>query len=267
MKFIQNQILNTESNNMKVVDAFTFNNEIDLLLFRFHELNDIVDHFVIVESKQTFTGNTKPLYFTQHADLFQPFMHKVTNVIIEEFPNNIGNWDREYYQRNQIRTGVMQLDLTDEDIVMFGDADEIPDSETLQQLKQSGLSGIHQFCQHLYYYNIKNRCMATDWFGHKIMPYRNFLQVDDLHKCRISYCPVIEKGGWHLSYFGGVEFIVKKIQDFSHQELNNSNYINDNLHTLVSEGKDLFHRAEMIFEHIEPENNTYLPKNYTMLIK
>jgi hypothetical protein len=264
---MQNQILNTENNNMKVTDAFIFNNEIELLQFRFHELNDVVDHFVIVESKQTFTGNPKPLFFSENVDLFQLFLHKVTNIVIEEFPTNIDTWSREYYQRNQIRTGVMQLNLNEDDIVMFSDADEIPDSDTIHQLKQTGLTGIHQLHQHLYYYTIENRCMSTNWTGHKIMPYSEFVNIPDLHSCRITNYPVIDNGGWHISYFGGVDRIIKKLQDFSHQEFNNSTYINDNLHKLVNEGKDLFHRNNVLFEHIPIENNTYRPNNYKMLIK
>jgi beta-1,4-mannosyl-glycoprotein beta-1,4-N-acetylglucosaminyltransferase len=252
---------------MKLIDAFIFNNEIELLQFRFHELNDVVDHFVIVESRKTFTGNPKPLYFTEHAELFQPFIHKIINVVIEDFPENLGIWQREFYQRNQIRAGVLNLDLNNDDIIVFGDADEIPDSDTLQQLKQTGLSGIHRLSQHLYYYNIENKC-TTDWYGQKIMTYRDFIHTNDLHACRIAmHYPLINRGGWHLSYFGGVDSIIKKLQDFSHQEYNNSNYINDNLHNLVNSGKDLFYRTDVSYEHIPIENNTYLPKNYAMLMK
>jgi beta-1,4-mannosyl-glycoprotein beta-1,4-N-acetylglucosaminyltransferase len=195
-------------------------------------------------------------------------MHKVTNIVIDDFPEGMDTWQREFYQRNQIRTGVMKLALNDDDIVMFSDVDEIPDSDTLQQLKQTGLNEIHHLRQHLYYYNIENKCISIDWFGPKIMSYRDFVRINDLHAVRItSYYPWIDRGGWHLSYFGGIDSIVKKLQDFSHQEYNNSNYINDNLLNLVNDGKDLFYRNDILFQYIPIENNTYRPKNYTMLIK
>lgn len=38
---------------MKIIDAFTFLNEIDLVKARFEYLNDIVTDFVVVESNQT----------------------------------------------------------------------------------------------------------------------------------------------------------------------------------------------------------------------
>jgi len=37
----------------KVVDCFLFYNELDLLKFKLKELNDVVDHFVLIESKYT----------------------------------------------------------------------------------------------------------------------------------------------------------------------------------------------------------------------
>ena len=48
---------------MKIVDCFLFYNELDLLKFKLKELNDIVDYFVLIESKYTFVGNEKELYY------------------------------------------------------------------------------------------------------------------------------------------------------------------------------------------------------------
>lgn len=45
-----------------VYDCFIFFNEFEQLNIRLHELNPIVDRFVLVESNQTFSGNMKPLY-------------------------------------------------------------------------------------------------------------------------------------------------------------------------------------------------------------
>ena len=43
----------------KVYDCFMFFNEYEVLDLRFHELYDHVDHFVIVESCEGFTGKSK----------------------------------------------------------------------------------------------------------------------------------------------------------------------------------------------------------------
>ena len=48
---------------MKLVDCFTFYNELDLLEMRLEEMYDIVDNFVIVEATKTFVGKEKKLFF------------------------------------------------------------------------------------------------------------------------------------------------------------------------------------------------------------
>ena len=48
---------------MKIIDCFIFYNELDLLTYRLNLLNNIVDYFIIVESKHTFVGKEKNLFF------------------------------------------------------------------------------------------------------------------------------------------------------------------------------------------------------------
>ena len=52
----------------KIVDAFIFNNEIEILKIRLFELYDIVDYFILVEGNLTFTGNKKPLYYNENKE-------------------------------------------------------------------------------------------------------------------------------------------------------------------------------------------------------
>lgn len=250
---------------MKLIDAFIFNNEINLLRFRLTELEEVVDHFLIIEARQTFTGNIKPLYYKENQHLFERHASKIISVVIEEFPKTLGTWEREFYQRNRIFTGLANVpSLQSNDLVIFGDADEIPDAKTLMAIKETGLQGIHQLHQHLYYYTIENRCVSLDWRGQKIGNVESL--GDNIHNHRISNYPDIPNGGWHFSYFGGFDNIVKKIQDFSHQEYNNESFLNQDMVKLVTQGKDLFRRHDVIFKHIPAQENPYLPSNYKMLL-
>ena len=47
----------------RVFDCCLFNGEMDVLAIRFHELNAVVDHFVIVESTLTFSGLPQEISF------------------------------------------------------------------------------------------------------------------------------------------------------------------------------------------------------------
>jgi hypothetical protein len=57
--------------------------------------------------------------------------------------------------------------------------------------------------------------------------------------------PFFPEGGWHLTYWGTVADIQKKLSSFAHQELNNEKYNNlDYIKQHISEGKDLFERGQ-----------------------
>ena len=61
---------------MKVIDCFTFFNELDLLEFRLKFLDQHVDMFVVAESNLTHSGKPKPYYFEENKKRFDHWMHK-----------------------------------------------------------------------------------------------------------------------------------------------------------------------------------------------
>jgi len=73
----------------------------------------------------------------------------------------------------------------------------------------------------------------------------------------------IEKGGWHLSYFGDASFIKNKIINFSHQEFNKEEIIDEkNIEDKIKTGKDLFNRNGVTIKKISIKYNNYLPTRY-----
>ena len=67
-------------------DCSLFYNELDLLEIRLHELNDIVDKFIIVEATKPFVGDSKPLIFDENKDseIFKPFKDKIIHIIVDD---------------------------------------------------------------------------------------------------------------------------------------------------------------------------------------
>lgn len=52
---------------------------------------------------------------------------------------------------------------------------------------------------------------------------------------------IIEDGGWHFSYIGGIERIIQKIESFSHAEYNKDEYKDSNkIKYLINTGRDIF---------------------------
>ena len=54
---------------MKLIDSFGFYNELEMLTYRLNILDHLVDMFVIVESRHTFSGQEKRCTFDEYKHL------------------------------------------------------------------------------------------------------------------------------------------------------------------------------------------------------
>jgi beta-1,4-mannosyl-glycoprotein beta-1,4-N-acetylglucosaminyltransferase len=129
----------------KIIDCFTFFNELDLLEIRLKYLNDVVDYFVIVEADTSFNGEYKQMILGDNIDRFKPFIDKIIYIPIkmEYFENKKKvAWKREEYQRNSISLGIEILNLTKSDLVLISDVDESPDRDILKELQVNSKNNI-----------------------------------------------------------------------------------------------------------------------------
>ncbi len=80
----------------------------------------------------------------------------------------------------------------------------------------------------------------------------------------------INNGGWHFSYFGDIDFIKNKIQNFAHQEFNNPKYLdNKKIEEQIRNCDDLYFRNNRKmhnFQKFKIEDNQNLPCYYKMLL-
>jgi len=122
----------------KIIDCFTFFNELDLLEIRLQYLYDVVDYFVIIEADTSFSGIKKPFIFQDNTDRFAPFMDKIIYVPLKmkffKEEKKI-TWKRQEHHRNHIKMGLEQLNLNDNDFILISDLDEIPNKELLKEVK------------------------------------------------------------------------------------------------------------------------------------
>ena len=147
----------------KIFDCITFFDENLLTNARLEILNNVVDYFIICESKFDHKGNKKKINFNL---INKEFSSKVRHVVIEEnFPNLIDGWKIESYQREKIIETIS--DASDEDYIMYSDSDEIPNPIKLESLKLKKRYGI--FLQKFFVYkiNIFNK-YETPWQGTRI---------------------------------------------------------------------------------------------------
>ena len=178
---------------MKIIDAFIFFNELELLDIRLNILNDKVDKFILVESTVSFTGKEKPLYYNDNKHLFKKFNDKIIHCIVDDVPNcfeeaqkmflspkdelqkNIlmhclttpnvpfgeTQWLREFYQHESIRRGMLMADLNDDDMCFVSDLDEIWNPELDYQIDDYNVNKLRQ---HVYmaFLNLRS---SEDWVG------------------------------------------------------------------------------------------------------
>ncbi|MFN7454022.1 MAG: N-acetylglucosaminyltransferase [Pseudobdellovibrionaceae bacterium] len=242
-----------------IYDCFVFFNELDLLEIRLSMLNSVVDRFVIVEGDRDFSGNPKPLYFQENKSRFQSYLPKVEHIIATDFPKfnwrklrPTRNWDRERYQRNFLAKGFSKA--TGEDWIIISDVDEIPHPEKIKGATQK--PGIYCFYQELYYYYLN--LLVTEfpepnphygdympWHGSVMFQLKNLKKnPETMRTLRSSKSIVpVNEGGWHFSFLGGSDAILKKMKAYSHTEYIKEEMLNvEWIEQKVRSGEDVFGR-------------------------
>jgi beta-1,4-mannosyl-glycoprotein beta-1,4-N-acetylglucosaminyltransferase len=267
----------------KIIDCFTFYNEINMLTYRLNALNDVVDYFILVEANQTHVGNPKPLFFDSNKHLFDKFSEKIIHIVVD-LPFNESNidisngdqWTNEKFQRNCIKQGLdkIQCKLDDNDSIIIADVDEIPDPKIVTKMKKNIIKNeINVLEQDFYYYNLNSK-KNEKWYHCKTIKYKKFKElVWSCNDIRFINGTIIKQGGWHLSYFGDSSFIKNKLENFAHQEYNSDNYTDKSkIEERISNGLDLFVRGTSnniiktpIFDntYLPPFYETYLSSFYT----
>lgn len=219
------------SQKPKIFDCFMMFNELDVLELRLEELNDFVDYFVIIESEKTHSGNKKTLHYQSNADRYKKFENKIIYVVIEELPNKLPdhikdvdlNWYRENFQRNQIKTALMQIDMTDNDIILISDIDEIPDLSKVNLQKIIPYNDFITCNQRWFNWSFDWEFNDKFWPGTQVTrwSYLKNTTPQNIRNQRYdeSKITIKEAWGWHLSWFGDDEIILNKLSSFAHQEI------------------------------------------------
>jgi len=233
------ELVNQAQEKAKIIDAFLFYNELDLLKIRLSYMGEHVDQFIIAEANIDFAGKPKP--FLLNAELIRslPFSEKIVYhqelINLESitwrykrirYHNRKSKflWTIQDAQRNSLLKPLRNYSKND--IVIFSDLDEFPAIPAIHEAirilnlsasnpKRSALS-LHQI---LFYFNV-NSCAFEDLFyGTVIAKNAAFFHLKP-HKLRADKndLPHIDPGGWHFSYFMDEEKIINKVLAISDVE-------------------------------------------------
>lgn len=267
----------------KIYDCFPFFNELDILEIRLELLYDVVDYFVISECDYTFSGLKKPFFFEENKHRYDKYSDKIihikhndtfdyTNLVNNYITNNerelydkiikrldqmrnspetgygLPHWCRDYLHKELTMMGIVNCD--EDDIILFGDCDEIPSPDALKFIKSPKIDDtIFTLNQKNMIYYINNENVTEKWFGQFISKYKNIKESSCMltRNLRTGF-EIIDNGGWHLTFMGGKNRIIEKIKSYSHQEFNNINILNS-LSYMFDNGKDVLHRNITFIKH------------------
>tara|TARA_B110000503_G_scaffold122264_1_gene186676 strand:- start:1967 stop:2773 length:807 start_codon:yes stop_codon:yes gene_type:complete len=246
---------------MKIYDCFIFFNENLLTEIRLNILNKHVDYFVICESYYDHRGNIKGYLFD--LEKFKNFKEKIIYLKIEKFPEHLGIWERQDYQRNYLHKGLKNANKND--LIIYSDADEIINPKLIEKLSdiKNNVVICSQYCFY-YKFNLLSDYYKKTWQGSRIVKFeflKSFSWLRSIDKKNIKYSflrfdkfkriKLFEEGGWHFSYLMTEKEIQKKIKAWTHVELDTAE--NNSLETIknrVRSNKDLFGR-DITFSKIE----------------
>lgn len=261
-----------------VIDCVPFFNEVDILKLRLNILNPYVDKFIIEEATTTFSGEPKELCFEKNKELFRDYLDKITYVVVSEDKDFAMTHERDYFQKNHLVKGLEEVGATEDDIIIFGDVDEIPNPKVLEKIiTQFDKSKVYHLAQRNFYafLNMEEKSgellsitgdfpeiARTDrkWLGTKVtslnnIPEEGIVRLRDLVKVTDERSVRVEDGGWHFGYMGGrgetnpVERIGVKVKAAAHQEYNDREILAETMDRLVL-GQDIFGRNAR-FERVE----------------
>ncbi len=253
-----------------VYDLIPFFNELDILKLRLGVLDPYVDRFIIEESTMTFSGEEKELCFEKNKELFKDHLDKITYIVVDDTPVEAKSHERDYFQKNRLIEGLKEVGATEDDVIIFGDVDEIPNPKVLTQIIDNfDKNKVYHLAQRNFYVYMNNEEKSgtlksitgefpdvpqsdRKWLGTKItsmknIPEEGIVRLRDLISVADERSVRVADGGWHFGYMGGykesnpAKRIGVKVKAAAHQEYNDREVLAETMDHLVL-GQDIFGR-------------------------
>lgn len=198
---------------VRVYDCFPFFNELERLDIRLHELDEVVDQFILVEATTTHQGNPKPLYFNENKARYKKFLHKIKHVIID-LPKDRNFWVPEKFQRDYISRILKKLRCRDQDIVFVTDLDEIPRASMFPQIIQQLSKDPICFLELARFDYYLNGFVPYPWHQPYVAKWsrlKNASLTQVRHSIQFpnNYF-VMKNAGWHFTYLGSAKKLLEK---------------------------------------------------------
>ena len=243
------------------------NSELDMLEVRLNELDNVVDYFVIVESKVSHRNTSKPLFFQAAAERFGKFAAKIIYVVLDNLEGDT-NWDREHFQRNSLFNLGLHTkgrQAKSGDIVIVSDLDEIVKPEWISALKQcEGYPPQLTMLSHWSLYSFEFDVQEILWEKIKITLFEEGFDQNAAETLRFRLdLPTLPDSAWHCSWcFANMSSFEEKLHSFAHEEVDEPSITKEHIASAVRTGKDIFNRENVVIHKVEvPDVPLYVLNN------
>ena len=229
---------------MRIFDCTTYYDEELIMDIRLNTLNDQVEKFIVVESLFSHSGNKKKLNF--NINNYSKFKDKIIYLVIEKQPenlNSLGNdkisaLDKRMNSLKRIEQSYEYMlkglkNITDNDLIILSDNDEIPNLKSNQFLKSK--KSVFIFKQLLFYYKLNLQYELLPWFGSKACKKKHLINMSWLRNLKNKEYPwwridtifsnhklrnleIINDGGWHFTNVKTAEKLYEKLKNFGHHD-------------------------------------------------
>ena len=261
-----------------------FFNEDLILDLRLNELDKFVDHFVIVESAFTHSGESKGFNF--NIDKYKKFKDKIVYLKIIKKPKNLHKILEnesventkskqilnalilENYQRNYINLGLK--DFKDNDFILISDVDEIPNLDSINLSKVE--NEIILFKQYFFHYKfnlflnnffffgsrgcLKKNLISPQWLRNVKTKKYSFWRIDTFFSNqKYQNIKIIDNGGWHFTNIMNEEALIYKLKSYLHHADFPEKLLNKNLF------KELIREKKIMYDHnVDKSGNKFQNK-------
>ncbi|KAJ8767704.1 hypothetical protein K2173_020644 [Erythroxylum novogranatense] len=227
----------------RIFDAIIFSNELDILELRWRELYPYITKFVIIESNTTFTGIPKPLFFELNRARFAFAEEKIVHGVNPGQVATPGFREEPFILERQQRAFmgkfIRSSGISNGDIIIVSDTDEIPRPSTLKLLQWcDGIPPVMHLQMKHYLYSFEfpvdyyiwqpSVHIYGPWFG-----YRHSRQSEFL----------LAEAGWHCSFcFRRIQEYVFKMTAYSHADrVRRKDFLDPaRIQRIICRGDDLF---------------------------
>lgn len=225
----------------RVFDGVIFSNELDLLELRVGELHPYITKFVILESKTTFTGNPKPLFFDSNRERFAFAKDKICHGVLpgrargsQEDPFVL-----EAEQRGAMNGLIRRAGISNGDLLIMSDTDEIPSANTVKLLQWcDGIPPVMHLDLRNYMYSFEFPVGSNNW-----KPAVHVYSPRTYYKHSRQSEVLLSDAGYHCSFcFRHIEEFVFKMHAYSHADrVRRKDFLDyDRIQKVICQGDDLY---------------------------